>query len=219
MSPTRTLAAIPFERPLLYARVDLIHDDDGSAVRARARAHRAFAVFRARAGLGRAVRGGDRRSHLTRRRRSRRLRIAHSGSAATHPSDRRGSDRPAADPPPIPRYNSQPRFSRPPLRGIPEEFQDHEDPGRLQARRRLQRACAGQAGRLRRRHRGRQAVGESVRRHRARRSAAVARERYRDRRRSSRRSVLPMRRRISATALRWARTARSMSSRRMRCSR
>ena len=26
---TRTLAAIPFERPLLYARVDLIHDDEG----------------------------------------------------------------------------------------------------------------------------------------------------------------------------------------------
>ena len=27
---TRTLAAIPFERPLLYARVDLIHDDHGN---------------------------------------------------------------------------------------------------------------------------------------------------------------------------------------------
>jgi O-ureido-D-serine cyclo-ligase len=27
---TRTLAAIPFPKPLLYARVDLIHDDDGS---------------------------------------------------------------------------------------------------------------------------------------------------------------------------------------------
>jgi O-ureido-D-serine cyclo-ligase len=27
---TRTLAVIPFVRPLLYARVDLIHDDDGS---------------------------------------------------------------------------------------------------------------------------------------------------------------------------------------------
>ena len=27
---TRTLAAIPFAQPLLYARVDLIHDDDGS---------------------------------------------------------------------------------------------------------------------------------------------------------------------------------------------
>ncbi len=87
-----------------------------------------------------------------------------------------------------------------------------EDSGRLQARRRLQRAHPGQAGRLRRRHRRRQTVRQSVRRHRARRSAAAARERHRDRSRSSRRSARPTRRRTSATVWRWARTARSMSS-------
>ena len=64
----------------------------------------------------------------------------------------------------------------------------HEDPRRLQARGGLQRPHPGQAGRLRRGHRRRQAVAQSVRRDRAGRSPAPARQghRHRSRRRHDR---------------------------------